>query len=153
MTLDDVIARESIRETIAAYTIAGDSRDAEAFVALFAEDAVLEFAGFPPVPGFHNEGIQNIRHRTSSWSSIAGKDPALRDTGFIRHNLATCQIDLTGPDTARARTYFMVFTDIGPDHSGTYSDELIRQGDRWLFAQRRVALDWRSPQSLFPPLK
>jgi hypothetical protein len=152
MTLDSVIAREAIRQTIARYTIAGDSRDAEAFAALFTEDATLEFAGYPPVPGFCNQGAQEIRSRISSWSSNAGADPSLRSTSFICHNLTTCQIELTSSDTARAKTYFVVFTDLGPDHSGTYSDELVRLGDRWLFAHRRIALDWRSPDSLFPAL-
>lgn len=153
MTLDDVIARESIRDTIAGYTIAGDSRDAEAFARLFAEDAILEFAGYPPLPGFCNEGRDEIRNRISGWSSIPGEDPSMRNTSFIRHNLTTSRIELTGADTARAKTYFLVFTDIGPDHSGTYTDELVRQDDRWLFAHRRIALDWRSPDSLFPALK
>jgi hypothetical protein len=153
MMLDDLIARESIRETITGYTIAGDSRDAEAFAALFAEYAILEFAGYPPAPGFRNEGIEAIRQRTSSWSSTPGEDPAMAKTSFIRHNLTTCRIELTGRDTARAKTYFVVFTDLGPDHSGTYNDELARQGDRWLFTHRRIALDWRSPESLFPALK
>lgn len=153
MTLDEVIARESIRDTIAAYTMAGDSRDGDAFVALFADHAVLEFAGYPPLPGFRNEGKEEIRQRISSWSSIPGEDPSMRNTSFIRHNLTTSRISLTGRDTARARTYFVVFTDIGPDHAGSYSDELVREGDRWLFAHRHVALDWRSPGSLFPALK
>lgn len=153
MTLDDLIARESIRETIASYTIAGDSRDAKAFAALFTDHAVLEFVGYPPVPGFRNEGREEIRKRISSWSSTPGEDPSMRNTSFIRHNLTTSRIELTGPDRARAKTYFVVFTDIGPDHSGTYSDELVRQGDRWLFTHRRIALDWRSPESLFPALK
>ena len=153
MTLDEVIARESIRDTIAAYTIAGDSRDADAFARLFSDDAILEFAGFPPLPGFRNEGRKAIRERISSWSSTPGEDPSMRNTSFIRHNLTTSRIALTGRDTARAKTYFVVFTDIGPDHAGTYSDELIREGERWLFAHRHVALHWRSPNSLFPALK
>ena len=27
-----------------------------------------------------------------------------------------------------------------------------KQGDAWLFNHRHIALDWRSPDSLFPPL-
>ena len=153
MTQDESTAIESIRRTITGYTIAGDSRDAEAYHPLFAEDAVLEFAGFPPVPGFRCEGRAEIRARVAGWSPIPGKDPSLSLTGFIRHNLTTCQIAPTGPDTARARTYFIVFTEIGPDHMGTYDDDLIRQGENWLFQHRRIELDWRSPDSLFPPLR
>lgn len=152
MTHDEAAAHEAIRRTINAYTIAGDSRDGDSFYPLFAENAVLEFAGFPPVPGFRSKGREEIRARTASWSSIPGKDPSLSRTRFIRHNLTTCQIELTGTDTARARTYFIVFTEIGPDHAGTYSDELVRQGGSWLFGHRRIALDWRAPDSLFPPV-
>jgi hypothetical protein len=153
MTEDEQTAIAGIRRTITAYTIAGDSRDAEAYHPLFAEDAVLEFAGFGPVPGFRCEGRSAIRTRTASWSAEPGKDPSLRLTGFIRHNLTTCEIVPTGPDTARARTYFLVFTEIGPDHMGTYDDDLVRSGADWLFRRRRIALDWRSPDSLFPPLR
>lgn len=153
MTQDEQIAIECIRRTITGYTAAGDSRNAEAYHPLFAEDAILEFDGFPPVPGFRCEGRSEIRSRTASWSSVPGADPSLKLTRFIRHNLTTCQINLTGPDSARARTYFIVFTEIGPDHMGTYNDELIRRGDDWLFRHRRIALDWRAEGSLFPPLQ
>jgi hypothetical protein len=152
MTLEEMLAREGIRKTINGYTAAGDSRDGAAFAALFAGDAVLEFAGFDPVPGFRSEGLAAIRERTASWSPVPGKDPSLTLASFIRHNLTTCRIDLTGADSATARTYFVVFTDIGPDHAGTYSDTLVRQGEEWLFTHRRIALDWRAPDSVFPPL-
>lgn len=153
MTLDEMLAREGIRKTIHGYNAAGDARDGKAFVALFAEEAVLEFAGFGPVPGFRSAGIGEIRARTATWSPDPGKDPSLTLASFIRHNLTTCRIDLTGPDSATARTYFVVFTDIGPDHAGTYSDTLVRRGEDWFFLHRRIALDWRSPDSIFPPLK
>jgi ketosteroid isomerase-like protein len=152
MTLDEMLAREGVRKTIHAYNAAGDTRDGEAFAALFADDAVLEFAGFGPVPGFRSAGIAEIRARTASWSPVPGQDPSLTLASFIRHNLTTCRIDLTGPDSAAARTYFVVFTDIGPDHAGFYADTLVRHGEDWLFAHRRIALDWRSPDSIFPPL-
>lgn len=152
MTENERVAIECIRRTINAYTIAGDSRDRETFTSLWAGDAVLEFAGFPPVPGFRCEGIGELTARTQSWSPVPGQDPSLSRTRFIRHNLTTCEIELTGASTARARTYFVVFTDLGPDHAGTYDDDLVRQGQRWVFAHRRIALDWRSPDSLFPPV-
>ena len=152
MTHEEAIAREAIRKTINGYTIAGDSRIPEAFHPLWAEGAILEFDGFPPVPGFRREGCEAIIAGTATWSAVPGEDPSLTRTSFIRHNLTTCQIELTGSDTARARTYFIVFTELGADHVGTYSDELVRQGDEWLFSHRRIRLDWRAPGSLFPPL-
>jgi 3-phenylpropionate/cinnamic acid dioxygenase small subunit len=152
MELDEVIAREAIRKTINGYTLAGDARDGAAFHPLFAEDAVLEFEGFGPAPAFRSVGRDEIRARTASWSPVPGKDPSLALTSFIRHNLTSCEIELTGHGAARAKTYFIVFTDVGPDHMGTYSDELVRKDGRWLFQHRRIALQWRSPDSVFPPL-
>ena len=152
MTQDEGNAREGVRKTVTGYTVAGDGRDPDAFAALFAEDATLEFAGFGPAPAFRNTGRAEIRARIASWSNVPGKDPSLSRTSFIRHNLTTSEIEITGPDTARARTYFVVMTEAGPDHAGVYNDQLVRQGDAWLFSHRRITLDWRSPGSLFPPV-
>ena len=152
MTQDEAVAREAIRKTLNGYTIAGDSRAPEAFHGLWAENAILEFDGFPPVPGFRREGREAIVAGTATWSQVPGEDPSLTRTSFIRHNLTTCQIELTSPDAARARTYFIVFTELGPDHAGVYSDEVVRVGEDWLFSHRRITLDWRAPGSLFPPV-
>ena len=141
MTQDERNAIENIRRTITSYTAAGDSRNAAAYHPLWDEDALLEFDGFPPVPAFRCQGRNEIRARTASWSAVPGKDPSLKLTRFIRHNLTTCHIELTGPASARARTYFIVYTEIGPDHMGTYDDEFARRGDEWLFRHRRIALD------------
>ena len=67
----------------------------------------------------------------------------------MRHHLSTCKIDLTGPDTATARTYWVAWTDIGPDHNGYYLDDFRKVGDEWLIARRRVRRDWDAPGSLF----
>ncbi len=152
MTQDESIAIEEIRRTIHSYTIAGDSRNASMFAPLWSADAILEFDGFDPVPGFRCVGAENIAARTASWSPESGKDPSLSLTPFIRHNLTSSLIDLEGPDAARARTYFIVYTTIGPDHSGTYDDAFVREGGAWRFSHRRIRLDWRSSESLFPPL-
>ena len=151
MSVDEMLAREAIRHTIASYSIAGDSRQVEAFVALFADDAVFEFAGFPPLPGFRFEGLEAI-NPTARWRQYAERESSARGSSFVRHNLTTCRIELTGPATAKALSYFVVYTDIGPDHSGCYTDELVKRGDRWLFAHRKIRLDWRAPGSLFPVL-
>ena len=153
MTMDEVIARESIRHTIAGYTLGGDTRDPVRFLAQFTENATFEFAAFPPLPGFKCEGLEAIRAYTAKWTKLPVEDPAFRQVSFVRHNLTSCHIEVAGSDTATAKTYFVVYTDIGPDHAGTYSDRFVRQGERWLFIHRRIALDWRSPDSIYPPVK
>lgn len=152
MTPEEAVARESIRQTITNYTIGGDSQDGELFNAQWADDAKFEFAGYGPhAPAFSIQGIAEITARTSKRPKLP--IPGHHSATFTRHNLTTCHITLTGKDTAKARTYFVVFTDIGPDHAGVYTDDLVKKGDRWVFAHRRITLDWRHENSCFPPVK
>ncbi len=153
MTLDQLLAREAIRKTIADYTIAGDARDPVLFNGLWAMDAVFEFDGYPPLPRFRCEGIAEIHARSATWKPMSESQPGMHAATFVRHNLTTCQIELTSSDTAGARSYFIVMTDIGPDHCGTYTDKFVRTDDGWLFAHRRIRLDWRSSDGCFPPVK
>ena len=70
---------------------------------------------------------------------------------FTRHNLTTWHIEFTGEDTATARTYAIVFSTIGQDHSGVYDDQLAR-GREWRFAHRRVRVDWIHKDTVMPHL-
>jgi 3-phenylpropionate/cinnamic acid dioxygenase small subunit len=137
MTLEELLAREAIRDTMARYHMAGDGNDADGYAGVFAEDGVLDSADF------RIEGRAAIR----AWK--AGRASGPQPAKFVRHNLTTCQIDLTGPETAKARAYFAVFTEVGPDHSGYYSDEFRKVGEAWLIAYRKVWIDWRAPESRF----
>ena len=42
MNLEELLAREGIRKTIANYTMAGDRLKTDAFVAVFTEDGIIE---------------------------------------------------------------------------------------------------------------
>lgn len=133
MTLEEMTDRAGIRQTMANYSFAGDHCDAETFIAQFADDATFE-----AVDRFRLEGIAAIRKWTKEWMAIP------RDS-FVQHNLGTSKIEFTGKDTAKARTYFFTYRNIGPDHAGVYTDTFVRKGDRWLFASRHVAPEWLSP--------
>ena len=149
MTLDEMLAREAIRQTMAAYTVAGDRLRVEEFVAVFTEDAIMEAEGVPPEDMFRYEGRAGISQWITRWREPPKEVGRVHQATFIRHHLSTCHIELTGPDSARARTYWVAYTDIGPDHSGYYLDVFRKVGTDWLIAHRRVRLDWRSPDSLF----
>ena len=41
----------------------------------------------------------------------------------------------------------LAVTERGPDHWGHYRDRLVRRDGRWLFAERHVRVDGRSPGS------
>lgn len=148
MTLEELLAREGIRKTMADYTMAGDRLKADEFVAVFTADAVMETDGVPAADAFRYEGREAIRGWITRWLQPPADGPVHKAT-FIRHHLATSQIELTGPDTAKARTYWCAYTDIGPDHCGYYLDDFRKEGERWLLARRRIRLDWRSEQSLY----
>jgi 3-phenylpropionate/cinnamic acid dioxygenase small subunit len=148
MTLDELLARESIRKTMAKYTLAGDRLQAEEFMATFTEDGILESDGVPEADAFRYEGRDALREWIARWRQPAAVQQGPKAT-FVRHHLSTCDIEITGAGAAKARTYWVAYTDIGPDHCGYYLDAFRKSGEAWLIAHRRVRLDWRSPQSLF----
>lgn len=156
MTLDEVLAREAIRDTMAKCAQAGDRLHAEDYAACYAEDGILQTGR---VSGGHNLRLVG-RPEILAWQKGLlggdGKSSALARPGrvaltFVRHNLATSKIDITGFGTATARTYWHVITDIGPDHSGYYLDDFRKVDDEWLIAFRRARTDWASPDSLMVP--
>ncbi len=149
MTLDELNARECIRHTLASYNMAGDRLRIDDFVAVFAEDAIFEIDPAAGEEGVRNVGRDVIRNWFLRWGQGAKEANPVHRATFIRHHLSTCLIELTGSETAKARTYWTAYTDIGPDHGGHYLDVFRRSGERWLIAHRRVRLDWSSPNSLY----
>jgi hypothetical protein len=149
MTLDDLLAREAIRDTLAKYNVSGDRLKVDDYAACFTEDGVIESEESPGKFIFRYEGREAIRAWQGRWlKREPGKD-VVHGASFVRHHLSTSKIDLTGPDTATARSYWVAWTDIGPDHAGYYLDDFRKVGDDWLIARRRVRRDWASPDSLF----
>lgn len=150
MTLEDVIAREAIRDTMAQYTTAGDRLRIDDFVSCFTQDAVMESEHVPADRMFRYQGRAAIRAWQERWLANAGKrEGGTHGATFVRHHLSTSKIDLTGPDSATARTYWVAWTDIGPDHAGYYLDTFRKVDGQWLIAHRRVRMDWEAEASLF----
>jgi hypothetical protein len=148
MTVEELLAREAIRDTMAQYNTSGDRLKVDDYVACFTDDAVMESEYVPEDRAFRYAGKPAIRAWQMRWLHREPGD-AVHKATFIRHHLSTSKIDLTGPDTAKARTYWVAWTDIGPDHAGYYLDDFRKEGDRWLIARRRVRIDWESPASLY----
>lgn len=144
-----MLAREAIHKTMAAYTVAGDRLREEDFIAVFTRDAVLESEGVPDSDLFRYEGRDAIRQWIGRWRAPPKEVERTHQATFVRHHLSTSHIELTGPDAARARTYWVAWTDIGPDHAGHYLDEFRRDGERWLIKHRRIRRDWQAANSLF----
>jgi SnoaL-like protein len=135
----ELIARESIRETIARYAHYADTGRFAELVGLFTEDGILEIHERPP-----------LRSRTAIAEFLNGTRASLAATverPYIRHHTSSLTIEVLSPDEAGAKSYFLAITDRGPDHWGRYRDSLARVGDTWLFRHRLVRPDGHSPSS------
>lgn len=146
MTVDELLAREAIRDLMARYTTAGDRLRIGEFVACFTADGVIESEHVPEDRAFRYQGHDAIREWQERWLLQEG---ATHGATFVRHHLSTSRIELTGPQTAEARTYWVAWTDIGPDHAGYYLDRFSKVEGAWLIAHRRVRMDWEAEGSLF----
>ena len=152
MTLDELLAREAIRALLAKCTQAGDSLRAGEYASCFTEDGVLQTETEGGGLGL------DLRSRAEilAWQTDKRKPGQGMGSGpvpltFARHNLSTSKIEITGPDSAQARTYWHVNTDIGPDHSGVYRDMFRRVDREWLIGERRVKTEWAADNSLMVP--
>lgn len=139
MTVEEMLAREGIRKTLAQYTDAGDNGRYEDLISCYAEDGIFEIA-------------------IGTWQGRAEIEKALRslrakrDAGsplLQRHHLGTCWIDIEDETHARAITYFAVISGCGLDHAGRYLDKLVKRDGRWQFAHRNVTVEWRNEASGF----
>ncbi len=127
----ELVARESIRDLIAHYNLAGDRGWIDDMVALFVPNATLT------IDGHDHVGLDAIR---AVFTGATGPHPEL-----IRHFTATLKIDVPAPDHATARCYFQVLTVRGLDHWGRYTDRFTCADERWRFAHRTVRVDGATP--------
>ncbi len=136
-------AREAIRDTIATYTVAGDRLRLDDLAGCFTADGVLEIRGRPPITG--RAAIVEFIGRVPAGSRA---DPP-PDGAYVRHHVSSVRIESVTHDEARATSYFLVLTSIGPDHWGRYRDVLVPDEGRWRFRHRYVAVDGHAPGSRF----
>lgn len=133
MDASEAIAREQIRDVISRYNHAGDQGDLDALVRCFTENGVLDL-----------EGEDDLQGRAAIHRYLSGVVRNLADRSvrpLLRHHVSSVRIELTGPDTATAASYFLVFTDVGLDHWGRYGDRLVCSGGAWRIAHRKVRVD------------
>lgn len=131
--IEQLVAREQIRELVASYTHLGDGGRLDAMVELFADDAVLhasdtEYRGHAEIRSFF-DGIVDDRsaaaHRT-----------------FVRHHIANLTITVSSADSATGSSYWAVYSDDGFESSGRYRDEYVRTADgEWRFQRRKIGRD------------
>jgi uncharacterized protein (TIGR02246 family) len=141
MELWELAVREAVRDLIARYAQLIDRGRLDDVLALFADDAVLEAADLPPAHG--RDAIRAV------FAGAAARLAAATPRPLIRHHVTSVQVDVLGPDTAEAASYFIALGAGGVDHWGRYRDRLVRRPDGWRFASRRVRTDGRAGDSVF----
>jgi hypothetical protein len=135
MDPEEIAAREAIRDLVARYNACGDSGRIDEVIELFASDAHLS------VDEHTYRGVDEIRTMFEAAATETRSQPG----SYVRHFVATHQIDWLDSGHARGRCYFQVITDAGLDHWGRYLDEYRCPDGRWRFASRRVEVDGRVP--------
>ena len=135
MTLDDLIARESIRHALAFHNHAGDNGDSDGWASTFTEDATLEALGF-------SLSGRDALHKWKSGNTVFAA------ASYRSHHVSGIVIDLGTPDVADVQSNWLVTTEIGADHGGRYTDKFRKVGDDWCIAHRRIDILWRAADSL-----
>lgn len=146
MNIDEVIAREAIRDTVHRYNANGDSGRFEQVMALFAPDAEMDIVGDRVYRG-HAEILSIFTGTVDRLSDAATQASPKR----VRHFVGTHQIDMIDAEHAKGRVYVQVLTDIGLDHWGRYIDDYVRLDGEWLIARRVVDIDGYAPISYLRP--
>lgn len=123
--VDQLIAYEEIRQLVARYAVAVDSRDLDALVALFADDVKV---------GRDQRGRDALRRYF---------DRSLRDVGVTILNTGTHAIDLVDDDHAEGIVYCRGEVQIGDRwivQAIQYRDSYERRAGHWYFTRRRHLL-------------
>jgi uncharacterized protein (TIGR02246 family) len=143
MERTDLLAHESIRGLLAAYTWAGDRGDAEGVAACFTEEGALDVGEH----GGRWVGQEAIaRELRGVIERAAGDGPPVR----LQHHVSSVAVALDGHDAADVRSYFVVLGPNGIDHWGRYRDRVVETapGGPWIFEERVVIVDGRMEGSI-----
>ncbi len=135
----EALARAAIQKTLAACTQAGDARKADAYANCFTENGALILA--------ETYASRAAIHSFMTAPSVIPR-PQSPAPGFVSHHLTTCRIELTSERTAVVKTYWLVISAAGVDHSGYYDDKFEKVGEDWLIASRKPRTLWVSPASV-----
>lgn len=145
MELWELTAREAIRDLVARYNANGDAGRIPQVLDLFAPDATMEIASA-------DGGARTYRGRDEIETIFTAAIDTFREAaehrsqpGYLRHCVATHQIDVVDEHHATGRCYYFVLRAQGLDHWGRYVDEYEQRDGRWLFMYRKVTTDGRSP--------
>ncbi len=127
--------RAAIQNLIVKYTIALDTRDADMYASVFAEDAEFTFGGNT------YKGRAEIRKIVTGLQERAASAPA--DAPKMYHALSNTYVELVNDHEAHHRSYWQTIT--GPSSGpftvgamGVYEDALVKRNGEWLIHRRQI---------------
>ena len=132
--------RIALHELRARYTHHYDGADLEKFVALFADDGMLQLGP----TGF-------ARGHTELRAALAAP---MATAAFACHFTTDEITEFTGDDSARGTSRFAVHYGRSPDiqGAGTYHDEYRRTPEGWRFVSRTISFFYMGPRATeWPP--
>ncbi|MFE5037501.1 nuclear transport factor 2 family protein [Streptomyces sp. NPDC056683] len=141
--------RLAIRELVDAYAHCADRRDAKGQMSLFTEDT--RFLVFMDATAA--EPTQELHGR----DSLAPVFDNLNTYRTTTHFNGQSTVSLDG-DRATGESYCLAHhVSVGDDGQRTlmiasirYLDEFVKQGEEWLFAERRLMVDWTETRPSTP---
>lgn len=138
MNIEEATARQEILDLISEYTVSNDRAEWDRMDRIWADDAVMLVPGVG-VGRYEGRGTIMSRYRGRAARDLQGESAASegkQPMTLSRHHLTTTRLTFSDDSHAEGVTYFLVITDAGYDHSGTYEDNFVKVGGRWLIAQR-----------------
>jgi ketosteroid isomerase-like protein len=140
-TVENLLAREAIRDLVARYNYFGDRGRFDEFGDLFTADAVLEFTNADGVRREARGRVQIVDLVRSVGADFMAESRTAGWPPYIRHSVSTHIIDLTDADTATGRAYVTVIRAFGLAEWGTYRDRYSRVRDHWRIDRRAATTD------------
>ncbi len=133
--------RDEITALLARYAHAVDDGRVDDVVGCFARDGILAVDEHAPIVGHAAlaRPFERLAHRLRSTEGV-----------YLRHNVSSIEVTShdAGAGRATARSYFIVMSERGVDHWGTYADELVVEDGSWRFSRRVVRVEGRSDSTL-----
>ena len=137
MTLEELSAREEIREALVRYTRGVDRNDLDLVRSIFHEDAFVQFP-----ESLHQGSLDGFINFARN------EFPRFQRT---RHAITNIVIDFDGPKTAYVDTYLHADHQGTPEHHwktrvielwGRYLDRFEERDGVWKIARRELVIDW-----------
>lgn len=130
--------RAAIQALVVRYVTALDTLDADAYAAVFAEDAEFE------VGGSSYEGRAQIRGIvTRLLESRAAREAEGRPAASLYHVMTNTAIEIVDEDEARHQSYYQTVrarpgAEVVIGTMGRYEDVLVKRNGEWLIKSRKA---------------